>query len=193
MPVASAFMWPGVPVTAWASIFPCASKTAADRSPTSRTIGVNAVRMSAAACSSVTAMRRVQRISSVTGSRSGIHPHPEVAVVVKAPAAAHADHHRRLPLLDHGRSPDRLPGAEPVAVDDPRLHEALLLVRPDRPQSLHRPATPSDGTDLDRRFWPAHTDSPGQYLGLDPWGPTPVEAERGLTGGVLLRTGGRAV
>src|ERR1700730_957824 len=185
MPVASAFMWPGVPVTACASILPCASKTAADRSPTSRTIGVNDVRMSAAACSFVTAMRRVQRISSVTGSRSGIDLHPEVAVVVKAPPAANADHHRRLPLLDHGRTPDRLPGAEPVAVDDPRLHEALLLVRPDRPPSLHHAATPSDGTDLDRRLWPANPDSPGQDLGLDARRPASVEAEIGLLEGFL--------
>src|SRR3984893_1169767 len=180
MPVARAFMWPGVLVPACASILPCASKTAADRSPTSRTIGVNDVRMSAAACSFVTAMRRVQRISSVTGSRSGIDLHPEVAVVFTPPPPANADRHRRLPLLDHGRTPDRLPGAEPVAVDDPRLHEALLLVRPDRPPSLHRAATPSDGTDLDRRLWPANPDSPGQDLGLDARRPAPVEAEIGL-------------
>ena len=50
--------WPGVPVTAWASMRACRSKTPADRSPHSRTIGLKAVRSSAWACSSTTEMSR---------------------------------------------------------------------------------------------------------------------------------------
>ena len=55
---AIAFTWPGVPVTACASILPCRSNTPADRSPDSRTEGEKAVRTSVSACSSTTAIRR---------------------------------------------------------------------------------------------------------------------------------------
>jgi hypothetical protein len=55
---AMAFTWPGVPVIAWASIRPCRSKTPADKSPASRTVLENAVRMRVWACSSTTARRR---------------------------------------------------------------------------------------------------------------------------------------
>ena len=48
--------WPGVPVTACASIRPLRSNTPAERSPHSRTIGENAVRISTCACSSTTAI-----------------------------------------------------------------------------------------------------------------------------------------
>ena len=61
-------MCPGVPVTACATMKPRRSKTPAERSPASRTIDVNEVRMSAAACSLTTPMRRLQQMSSVTGS-----------------------------------------------------------------------------------------------------------------------------
>ena len=43
--------WPGVPVTAWASIRPLRSNTPAERSPHSRTIGLNAVLSNVCACS----------------------------------------------------------------------------------------------------------------------------------------------
>src|SRR5438876_886789 len=54
--------WPGVPVTAWASMRPERSKTPAERSPHSRTIGLKAVRIRVCACSSTTAMRRFHMI-----------------------------------------------------------------------------------------------------------------------------------
>src|SRR6266404_988777 len=56
------FTWPGVPVTAWASMRPCRSNTPADRSPHSRTIGLKAVRIRVCACSSTTAIRRFHMI-----------------------------------------------------------------------------------------------------------------------------------
>lgn len=68
MQVAIALMCPGVPVTACAIIFPRVSNTPAERSPDSRTMVVNEVRISAAACSLTTAISRFQRISSVIGS-----------------------------------------------------------------------------------------------------------------------------
>ena len=37
-------MWPGVPVTAWATMRPRLSNTALARSPASRTMGLNAAR-----------------------------------------------------------------------------------------------------------------------------------------------------
>ncbi len=56
------FTWPGVPVTAWASIFPWRSKTPAERSPDSRTMGLKAVRSKVWACSSTTARSRFHMI-----------------------------------------------------------------------------------------------------------------------------------
>ena len=50
--------WPGVPVTACASISPRALKTPALRSPASRTTVEKATRMSVRACSSTSEIRR---------------------------------------------------------------------------------------------------------------------------------------
>src|ERR671912_2247391 len=54
--------WPGVPVTACASMRPSRSNTPAERSPHSRTIGLKAVRIRVCACSSTTAIRRFHMI-----------------------------------------------------------------------------------------------------------------------------------
>src|SRR6185437_15941540 len=54
--------WPGVPVTACASIRPCRSNTPAERSPASRTDVENAVRSMVCACSSTTAISRFHMI-----------------------------------------------------------------------------------------------------------------------------------
>jgi hypothetical protein len=54
--------WPGVPVTAWASMRPCRSKTPAERSPASRTEVENAVRIRVWACSSTTEISRFHMI-----------------------------------------------------------------------------------------------------------------------------------
>ena len=54
--------WPGVPVTAWASIRPLVSKTPAERSPASRTVVLKAVRSRVCACSSTTEIRRFHMI-----------------------------------------------------------------------------------------------------------------------------------
>src|ERR1700733_3161435 len=55
-------MWPGVPVTACAIMRPCRSKMPAERSPASRTVVENAVRIMICAYSSTTAMRRFHMI-----------------------------------------------------------------------------------------------------------------------------------
>src|SRR5487761_171622 len=103
--VASEFMWPGVPVTACASIRPLASKTAAERSPDSRTTEVNEVLISAAACSLATPINRFQRISRLIGSIcSSIDFNPDIAMPVDRAAPADADDRRRLRLLQDGRT-----------------------------------------------------------------------------------------
>ena len=61
-------MWPGVPVTACASMRPRASNTPADRSPASRTTVVKEAWISAAACSSTMEISRLRSTSSVIGS-----------------------------------------------------------------------------------------------------------------------------
>jgi hypothetical protein len=68
MLVAIALTWPGVPVTAWATIHPRWSKMPAERSPASRTTLVKEVRIRARACSSTTETRRFQRTSRRIGS-----------------------------------------------------------------------------------------------------------------------------
>ncbi len=68
MASAMELMWPGVPVTACATMKPRRSKTPAERSPASRTMEVNDVRMRAAACSLTTPISRLQQMSRVTGS-----------------------------------------------------------------------------------------------------------------------------
>ena len=54
--------WPGVPVTACASILPSRSNTPAERSPASRTVVEKAVRTRVCACSSTTAISRLHMI-----------------------------------------------------------------------------------------------------------------------------------
>src|SRR5215211_5278602 len=68
MLVAIALTWPGVPVTAWATMRPRRSKRPAERSPASRTTLVKEVRIRARACSSTTETSRFQRTSSRIGS-----------------------------------------------------------------------------------------------------------------------------
>ena len=67
-PVAIALMWPGVPVSDWATMLPRMSKTPQARSWDSRTMVLNAVRIRAACCSLHTESRRFQSTSRVIGS-----------------------------------------------------------------------------------------------------------------------------
>ena len=52
------FIWPGVPVTAWASMRPCKSNTPADTSPASRVETLKPVRIKVLACSSTIVVNR---------------------------------------------------------------------------------------------------------------------------------------
>src|SRR5438105_2505740 len=178
-------MWPAVPVTAWASIRPRASKTAADRSPTSRTMGVKEVRIRAAACSLATATSRLQRISRVTGSSAArlrlatADLDQDVAVLVGTGAAAEADDQRRLPLLDDGRPPYLLLGPQPVAIVDGRLHETAAPGVPDRPPPLSRHAGRRRRRDVEPGLGPGNAKPPGHHLHLDAWRSPAIERDVG--------------
>src|SRR4029453_3465736 len=68
MASAMELMWPGVPVTACATMKPRRSKTPADRSPAPRTMEANNVPMRAAAPPLTRPTTRLQQMSRVTGS-----------------------------------------------------------------------------------------------------------------------------
>jgi hypothetical protein len=67
---AMALTWPGVPVTAWASMRPSRSNTPAERSPASRTEVEKAVRIRVWACSSTTEISRFHMICMWICSRA---------------------------------------------------------------------------------------------------------------------------
>src|SRR6266849_8896722 len=145
-------MWPGVPVTAWATISPRRSKTPAERSPASRTIDVNEVRWSASACSLTTPMSRFQQTSSVTGSKFMARLTPRASRLdhqretrVDAATSARADDRGRLALLDDGRSRELRAGRERVPVVDRRVHVRLGLGEPRAPRALQRAAYAAAG------------------------------------------------
>src|SRR5579875_1612756 len=178
-------MWPAVPVTAWASMFPRASNTAAERSPTSRTMGVKEVRMRAAACSLATAISRLQRISRVTGSRgepragsgAAIELHHQVALAVDPGPAPGTDHCRRLALLDHGWPLDHVAGLEPVAVEHAGLDEAASLLRPASPPALEGRSGERRSRRSHRVARPADPEPPGENPGIYTRRPAAVEPD----------------
>src|SRR4051812_24332532 len=113
MHVAIELMWPGVPVTDCAIMFPAGSNTPADRSSDSRTIVVNDVRISAVACSLQIEIRRFQNTSSTIASSSGAaltvmrHPDDEVRELVDRSDGRRPEHGGRLAFLDDRRPRDR--------------------------------------------------------------------------------------
>ena len=120
--IARLLMWPGVPVTAWATMRPRRSNTALARSPASRTIGLNAARWSARACSLTVAIRLCQQISSSIGSnvrvmtrllrRADAAGGDDAAVGADLDVPAGSDHRGRLAFFDDGRPVEPAAGAE---------------------------------------------------------------------------------
>src|SRR4051794_40057527 len=104
--------WPGVPVTACASMRPLRSNTPAERSPHSRTIGLKAVRSSTWACSSTTAMSRCHMICRsirlvCEELMSGRLPfHDDAAGTIDMRVKTVGDEGRGLVLRDHGGASD---------------------------------------------------------------------------------------
>src|SRR4051795_6169224 len=105
--------WPGVPVTACASMRPLRSNTPAERSPHSRTIGLKAVRSSTWACSSTTAIKRCHmicrsiRLVACDWLISGCLPfHDDAAGPIDVRIEAVGDEGRCLVLGDDSRTGD---------------------------------------------------------------------------------------
>src|SRR6185312_10842938 len=121
------FTWPGVPVTACASMRPWRSNTPADRSPASRTEVLNAVRIMVCACSSTTAIKRFHMIwvwicaSAALGraTMSGV-PTGEfnIAKAVDNGVEGRRDDGGGVVLGDDGRAFDMCAGCEFRAVID---------------------------------------------------------------------------
>src|SRR5579871_5284669 len=139
MPVAMELMCPGVPVTDCAIMRPPRSNTAAERSSASRTMGVNAVRISAAACSLVTEMSRCQRTCTTTGSRRSaivlpsrgrlrqarrqVDDHVERLVDPRPSARSYDD--RGFPLLDDRRALHRRARGQLISVEYRGVDESM--------------------------------------------------------------------
>src|SRR5262245_7051549 len=102
--VAIALMCPGVPLIDWPIIRPRVSKIPQARSWLSRTMVLNAVRISASCCSLATDRRRFQTTSSVTGSialPSIAKLHYNIKIFVYASATARTHDQGRLAFLDN--------------------------------------------------------------------------------------------
>src|SRR3954470_12243801 len=122
--------WPGVPVTACASMRAYKSNTPAERSPHSRTIGLKAVRSSTWACSSTTAISRCHmicrsiRLVAWDWLISGRLPfHDDAAGTIDMRVEAVGDEGRGLVLGDHGRAGDGGPGGHLLAAIERDLDE----------------------------------------------------------------------
>src|SRR5438128_7095951 len=158
--MAIVFTWPGVPVTACASIRPRTSYTPAERSPASRVIGPKAVLSSTCACSSTSAISRFQITWRCSASRmsfmvapNNCGPDPElirgqdrnclqhqvpIARELHTPAFPHE--RRRLRLGDHHRAGMPLERHERIArqfrttsvISGIEIEDLALLARPAR-------------------------------------------------------------
>src|SRR3989440_2141328 len=88
-PVAMALMCPGVPVSDWAIIEPCVSKTPQARSCDSRTTVLKAIRINVTCCSFTTESKRFHSTSRVIGSSVlVIAKYPRLGVLVQQAGCA---------------------------------------------------------------------------------------------------------
>src|SRR5688572_20651025 len=128
--VAMALIWPGVPLSDCAIIRPLVSNSPQAKSWLSRTIVLNAVRISVSCCSLATDMKRFQITSRVTGSIalfSIAQLHDDIQSIIHPRMPARADDQRRFPLLDDRRPGELHPRLESVAVVDHRFHVTFAL------------------------------------------------------------------
>ncbi len=104
--------WPGVPVTAWASMRPSVSNTPAERSPASRTEVENAVRTKVCACSSTTAMSRLHMICAWICDSAAL----DLSSIMRLLSVARRSHPSRRPLTrpPQGEVPSFPHGEEPA-------------------------------------------------------------------------------
>src|SRR5262245_7178632 len=128
--VAIAFMCPGVPLIDCAIIRPRVSKMPQARSWLSRTIVLNAVRMSASCCSLATDRRRFQTTSKVTGSialPSIAKLHYNIKIFVYSSATARTHDQGRLAFLDNCRPSKLQPRFEGISIVHRSLDESARL------------------------------------------------------------------
>src|SRR5215475_6651741 len=127
--VAIALMCPGVPLMDCAIIRPLVSKIPQARSWLSRTIVLNAVRISASCCSLATDRRRFQTTSKVTGSialPSIAKLHYNIKIFVHSGATARTHDQGRLAFLDNCRPSKFHPRFESVSIVHRSLDESRL-------------------------------------------------------------------
>src|SRR5262245_24646278 len=128
--VAIAFMCPGVPLMDCAIIRPRVSKMPQARSWLSRTIVLNAVRISASCCSLATDRRRFQTTSSVTGSiglPSIAKLHYNIKIFIYSSATVRTYDQGRLAFLDNCRPSKLHPRFENVSIVHGSLDESARL------------------------------------------------------------------
>src|SRR5262245_43915526 len=139
-------MCPGVPLSDCAIIRPLVSNKPQARSWLSRTMVLNAVRMSASCCSLATDKKRLQMTSKVTGSialLSIAQLHDHIEAIVHAGAPSHADDQCRLVFLHDGRSGECHPRLARVAMIPRRVDKTLLFGKVSGPRAFARIAPAS--------------------------------------------------
>src|SRR5688572_15824288 len=128
--VAMALIWPGVPLSDCAIMRPLVSNRPQAKSWLSRTIVLNAVRISASCCSFATDMKRFQITSNVTGSIALCfiaQLRDNVETFIDLRTSAHADDQGRLALLDNRRTVKLHSGFERVTVIDRGVNKAAVF------------------------------------------------------------------
>src|SRR3954465_8551498 len=108
--------------SAWATISPSRSNTAAEQSARSLMFGEYAARRSATPISSATPARACRNTSSSTADSSAMQTHHQVAGVVHHGHLVRSEQRGGVRLFDQRGADDLVPGAEPGAGDHPRLH-----------------------------------------------------------------------
>ena len=111
-------MWPGVPVTAWATMRPRRSNSALARSPASRTIGLNAERCRALACSLTVVIERSPQHLELDGveARVTVGPPPGQRSITPSGCTAHRQPGRMTVVVSRSSTmagpASTVPGAE---------------------------------------------------------------------------------
>src|SRR5918998_1957699 len=116
--------------SAWATISPSRSNTAAEQSARSLIFGEYAARRRATPISSATPASACRNTSSSTADRSAIEVHHQVAGVVHHGDLVGSQQRGGVWLLDQGRTSDLVSGGQPRSGEHPNLPRAADLAAP---------------------------------------------------------------
>src|SRR3954447_8452260 len=105
--------------SAWATISPSGSNTAAEQSARSLMFGEYAARRSATPISSATPASACRNTSSSTAESSAMQPHHQVAGVVDCGDVVGSEQGGGVRLLDQRRTADLVPRCQPGSGDHP--------------------------------------------------------------------------